>query len=248
MQKNEDEFIFGLHPVIEALKAGKTIERIWVQMGLHGPNVGELRKLIKQQGIAVQNVPVQKLNKIANRNHQGVIAFISLVTYHQLEDIIPFVYENARAPFFIALDRVSDVRNFGAICRSAECAGVDAVIIPQKGSAMVHADAVKTSAGALLRIRVCKANSLLQALHMLRDSGVQLVACTEKARVDYYTCNFTLPVCLVMGSEEDGISEDILALCNEKVKIPMQGNIGSLNVSAAAAVVLFEVLRQRLME
>ncbi|CAG0962824.1 MAG: 23S rRNA (guanosine(2251)-2'-O)-methyltransferase RlmB [Bacteroidetes bacterium] len=247
MQK-EDEFIFGIHPIIEAIKAGREIERIWLQMGLHGPNVGELRKLIKQHEIAVQNVPVQKLNKISNRNHQGVIAFISPITFYHVEEIIPFIYENAQFPLFLVLDRISDVRNFGAICRTAECAGVDAIIIPHKGAAMIHSDAMKTSAGALNRIRVCKSTNLKTTVRLLKDSGLQIVACTEKTTDTIYKAHLNTPLCIIMGSEEDGISEELFSLCDQKIKIPMQGEIGSLNVSVATAVVLYETLRQRLIE
>lgn len=247
MQK-ENEFIFGVHPIIEAIKAGKEIERIWLQMGLHGPNIGELRKLIKKHEIVMQNVPVQKLNKISNRNHQGVIAFISPINFYNIEEIIPFVYENAQYPLFLVLDRISDVRNFGAICRTAECAGVDAIIIPNKGAAMIHADAMKTSAGALNRIRVCKSVNLKKTIQLLKDSGLKIVACTEKTNDNIYTSHLNNPLCIIMGSEEDGISEELLSISDQKVKIPMQGEIGSLNVSVATAIVLYETLRQRLIE
>lgn len=247
MQK-ENEFIFGVHPIIEAIKAGREIERIWLQMGLHGPNIGELRKLIKKHEIVVQNVPVQKLNKISNRNHQGVIGFISPINFYNIEEIIPFVYENAQYPLFLVLDRISDVRNFGAICRTAECAGVDAIIIPNKGAAMIHADAMKTSAGALNRIRVCKSVNLKKTIQLLKDSGLKVVSCTEKTKDNIYTSDLNNPLCIIMGSEEDGISEELLSISDQKVKIPMQGEIGSLNVSVATAIVLYETLRQRLIE
>lgn len=243
--KKKESGIFGLRPVIEAIEAGKTIDKLFIQKGLQSENFSELRKLVTDYEIPAQYVPVEKLNRLTRKNHQGVYAFLSPIDFYQIENLLPQIYEQGKSPFLLILDRVSDVRNFGAIARTAECVGVDAIIIPQKGSASVNADAVKTSTGALYNIPVCKEPNLKKTIQFLQNSGIQIVSATEKA-VDYmYEADFTPPTAVVMGSEDDGISNDILKTSDHIVKLPMTGKTSSLNVSVATGVFLYEVVRQR---
>jgi len=220
------------------------MDKVLLQKGLHNDLFQELLPLIKQHKIPVQRVPAEKLQKITKKNHQGVIGFISAITYASLDHIVSTCFAEGRMPFILILDRVTDVRNFGALTRTAECAGVDAVVIPSRGSARIGADAVKTSAGALHHIPVCREDNLKEALDYLSQSGVNIVACTEKASSTLYQADLKPPVAIIMGSEEDGISPEYLKRANEQVLIPMQGNIESLNVSVAAGIMLFEVQRQ----
>jgi len=241
----ETEMIFGTRAVIEAIQAGKEIDKILMKRDLQSDLSRELFSIVRATQIPVQRVPQEKLDRLTRKNHQGVIAFISAVTYQRLEDIVPFLFEEGKVPLIILLDGVTDVRNFGAIARTCECAGVDAIVIPSRNSVSVNADAVKTSAGALLNIPVCKEASITEAIRFLKDCGYKVVAATEKATNDYVSADFTNPIALVMGGEDYGISSDNLRICDEMVKIPVFGNIASLNVSAAAAVLLYEVVRQR---
>ena len=243
--KSNKNIVFGLHPIIEAIKAGKDIDKVLIQKNAKGPLLSELFGLIKERGISTNSVPVEKLNRLVRGNHQGAIAFISPVTFYQLENLLPQIYERGEVPLFLMLDRVSDVRNFGAIVRTAACAGVHAVIIPQKGGAQISEDAIKTSAGALFKIPVCKEKTLLNTLKYLQDSGIQIVACTEKGNDSLYQIDYTTPTALIMGSEEDGVSSDLLKKSDYLAKIPMTQIVSSLNVSVAAGVFLFEVGRQR---
>ena len=238
--------LFGMRPIIEAINAGKELDKIFIQTGLTGELWFELKKLIQKYTIPFQLVPVEKLNRLTSKNHQGIIAYVSLVTYQSVENILPSLFEQGKIPLILVLDRITDVRNFGAIARSAECAGVDAIVIPSRGAAQVNGDAIKTSAGALHQIPVCRSENLKQTLDFLKNSGLQLVACTENANKEYYEANFTLPTAIIMGSEEDGISEEYLKRSDAKVKIPLFGKIESLNVSVATGVVLYEVVRQRM--
>lgn len=241
----ENEIIFGIRAVIEAIQAGKEVDKILMKQGLQGDLMRELLAVLKETGIPVQRVPQERLDRITRKNHQGVIAFMSAVTYQRLEDIIPFVYEQGKSPFIVLLDGVTDVRNFGAIARTCECAGVDAIVIPAKGSVTVNADAVKTSAGALHTLPVCKEKSINQAIRFLKDSGVAVYAATERAAALYTSAPYDLPVALVMGGEDTGVSMDNLRICDRMVKIPQFGSIGSLNVSVAASILIYEVIRQR---
>jgi 23S rRNA (guanosine2251-2'-O)-methyltransferase len=200
---------------------------------------------VKDTHIPIQRVPQEKLDRLTRKNHQGVIAFISAVVYQKLDDIVPFLYEEGKNPFIVLLDGVTDVRNFGAIARSCECAGADAIVIPSHNSVSVNADAVKTSAGALLTLPVCKEASISGAIKFLKDCGYKVVAATEKAENTYTAADYTTPVALVLGSEDQGIAMENLRICDEMVHIPVLGTIGSLNVSAAAAVLMYEVVRQR---
>jgi len=190
-------------------------------------------------------VPIEKLNKITTKNHQGVVAFISAVTYQRIEDIIPTIYEEGRMPFIVVLDGVTDVRNFGAIARTCECAGVDAIVIPTKGGAAINADAVKTSAGALLSIPVCREANLTNVLKFLASSGIKIVAATEKASMNYTESSMTEPIAIVMGSEDEGVAPEHLRICDDMIRIPLLGSIDSLNVSVAAGVLIYEAVRQR---
>ncbi|MDR3338638.1 MAG: 23S rRNA (guanosine(2251)-2'-O)-methyltransferase RlmB [Candidatus Symbiothrix sp.] len=241
----ESEMIFGVRAVTEAVKAGKEVDKILMRRDLQTDLSHELFNIVKDTHIPIQRVPQEKLDRLTRKNHQGVIAFISAVTYQRLEDIVPFLYEAGKTPLIVLLDGVTDVRNFGAIARSCECAGADAIVIPSHNSVSVNADAVKTSAGALLTLPVCKETSITEAIRFLKNCGYKVVAATEKSEINYTATDYTNPVALVLGSEDRGISTDNLRICDEMVKIPVLGTIGSLNVSAAAAVLMYEVVRQR---
>ena len=241
----KDEYIYGTRAVIEAINTGKTIERVFIKTGLNNELYQQLLSLIKENEIAFQFVPIEKINRITRKNHQGVLAFISPIEYSNIEMLLPVLFETGKEPLILVLDQITDVRNFGAIARSAECAGVDAIIIPEKGMARIGADAVKTSAGAIHHIPVCKVSNLLKTIQYLKDSGIQIVAATEKADNIYTEGNFKTPVAIVMGSEESGISQSILNLADQKLKIPLFGKIESLNVSVSAALMIYEAVRQR---
>ncbi|QIK56114.1 23S rRNA (guanosine(2251)-2'-O)-methyltransferase RlmB [Dysgonomonas sp. HDW5B] len=241
----EKEMIFGIRAVIEAIEAGKEIDKIIVKRELQGDLFRELTAALESHDIPVQRVPVERIDRYTRKNHQGVIAFLSAVTYEKIEDIIPFLYEQGKSPFILVLDGLTDVRNFGAIARTCEVAGVDAIVIPARGSVTVNADAVKTSAGALMKIPVCKQNSLTEAIHFLKNSGVKVVAATERAAQSYTEVDYTGPIAIVMGAEDVGVSNDNLRICDELVKIPQFGTIGSLNVSVAAGVLIYESIRQK---
>ncbi len=247
MQKNElkNIMIFGTRAIIEGVKAGKDIDKVFLKKGGKNELLTELINRLREQDIPFQFVPEQKLNRITRKNHQGAIAMISPVTFQKVEDIIPQIYEKGEMPFLILLDGVSDVRNFGAIARSAECAGVHAIIIPSKGSAQINADAMKTSAGALHRLPVCRENSLLKTVQFLQNSGIKVVAATEKTQNTLFDSDLNGPVCIVMGAEDTGISNDIIKHADILAQLPINGKIESLNVSVAAGVFMYEALRQR---
>jgi len=244
----ENEMIFGIRAVIEAIQADKEIDKILIKRELQGELSKELFAALKGREIAVQRVPMERLDRVTRKNHQGVIAFMSAITYHSLEDIIPFVFEQGKDPFIVLLDGITDVRNFGAIARTCECAGVDAIVIPAKGSVTVNADAMKTSAGALNVLPVCKEKSINQAIRFLQQSGVKVFAATEKATENYTAVSFDGPVAIVMGAEDTGVSSENLRICDQMIKIPQFGTIGSLNVSVASSVIIYEVVRQRMNE
>ncbi len=246
-QKREEEnLLFGLRPIIEAIKAEKEIDRLFVQTGLKNELFSELMGLLKLHEIPFQYVPLEKLNRITNKNHQGVVGYLSSITYQKIKKLLPLIFEKGKIPLILILDRITDVRNFGAIARTAECSGVDAIIISKKGSAQINADAIKTSAGALHKIPVCREVDLKVAIDYLRESGLQVIACTEKTTELYSQQDYTLPVAIILGSEEDGVSSEYLNLSDAHAKIPLMGNIGSLNVSVAAGVILYEAVRQRM--
>lgn len=244
MEKNE--YIFGLRAIMEAIEAGKEIDRVLIKKDLSGELALQLMDMLRAHGVVYQRVPQQKLDRITRKNHQGAIAILSAVTYQRLENLLPMLYDEGMLPFIVVLDGLTDVRNFGAIARTADCAGADALVIPEHGSVSVQGDAVKTSAGALHYIPVCREKNILSAVRTLRDHGIKVVAVTEKADGTYTKPDYTCPVALVMGAEDTGISAEVLKLCDERVAIPMFGNIESLNVSVAAGVMMYEVVRQRL--
>lgn len=240
--------IYGLRPVIEALETDRVrIDCVYIQNALNGPLAGTLKGLIRDKGIPFRYVPVEKLDRLAKGHHQGVVALISPIVYQQAIELIPKLAEGDKVPFLLMLDHVTDVRNFGAIARTAECAGIDAVIIPTRGSAQVTDDAVKTSSGALLRLPVCREDNLKTTLNLARQCGFQIVAATEKGADSYLNVDFRKPTLLVMGAEETGISPEILRMADFKAQLPILGQVQSLNVSVAAAVFMYEALRQRAM-
>ena len=242
----ENEMIFGIRAVIEAVLADKEIDKILVKRELQGELSHELFDVLKGRDIPVKRVPVECLDRMTRKNHQGVIAFIPAVAYQRLEDIIPFVYEQGKNPFIVLLDGVTDVRNFGAIARTCECAGVDAIVIPMKGSVSVNADAIKTSAGALHVLPVCREKSIEEAIRFLQASGVKVYAASEKAYEIYTDIKYDGSVAIVMGAEDRGVSMDNLRICDSMVKIPQFGSIGSLNVSVAGSILIYEIVRQRM--
>ena len=242
----DNKYIFGIRAVIEAIEAGKEIDKILVKKDLSSEMADELLKVARENKVVVQKVPVEKINRVTRKNHQGVLAFLSAVTYHKLEYLVPQLYEKGQMPFVVVLDGITDVRNFGAIARTCECAGVDAVIIPTTNSVSVNADAVKTSAGALHKLPVCRERSLTDTLRFLKESGFRLIAATEKGDYDYGMADYKGPLCIIMGAEDKGVSYENLALCDEWVKIPMLGSIESLNVSVAAGILIYEAVKQRM--
>ena len=241
-----NQMVFGIRAIIEAIKSGKEIESLYLQRGLTGGIILELRSLLKENEMGFQLVPVEKLNRLTPKNHQGAVAFISPISYDKIENIIPLIYEKGEVPLILMLDGITDVRNFGAIARTAECAGVHALIVPSKGSAQINPDAIKTSAGALYKIPVCRHESLFRTAKFLQDSGLQLVACTEKTNDYLYQPDYTVPTAIIMGSEESGISSDMIRIADHLAKIPMFGEIESLNVSVSAGILLYEAVRQKL--
>lgn len=228
MERNE--MIFGIRAVIEAVEAGKDIDKILIKKDLQSDLAQELFAAVRGRNIVVQKVPVEKINRMSRKNHQGVLAFISAITYQHLDDIVPGLYEEGKNPFIILLDGITDVRNFGAIARTCECAGVNAIVIPERGSVSVNADAVKTSAGALLHLPVCRESSVFEAVRFLKNSGFRIIAASEKAVVNYTNIDYTVPVAIVMGAEDTGVSKEVLRLCDDMVALPQMGVIGSLNV------------------
>ncbi len=240
-----DDFIFGIRAVVEAIKANKNIDKVLIKTNLKGENISELMSLLKKNGIYFQYVPIEKINKIASGNHQGVLALISPIEYHNLEDIVTNTFESTKTPLLLLLENITDVRNFGAIARTAECAGVDAIIIATKGSARITADAIKTSAGALNSIPVCKENNLVDTVILLQQMGIKVFASSEKAAKTIYDEDFSMPAAIILGSEDKGISKSLQKKSDALVKIPIIGNIASLNVSVAAGIIIYEVLRKR---
>lgn len=237
--------IYGLRPVQEAIDGGVRIDRILLQNGLTGSLAGDLKARIREKGIPFQFVPVEKLNRLAKGNHQGVVALISPIEFRKALDLIPALMEGDKPPLVLLLDHITDVRNFGAIVRTVECAGADAVVVPDHGSAQVSNDAVKTSSGALLRVPVCREGNLKTVVNLARQCGMQVVAATEKGAADYLEVDFRKPTLLIMGAEETGISPELLKMADIRAKLPVMGQVQSLNVSVAAAVFMYEALRQR---
>lgn len=238
--------IFGIRTIIEAIKAGKTIDKVFVQKGLRGDLFNELDTLLRQKHISTSFVPVEKLNRLTKKNHQGVIANISPIDFYELEKLVEKVTESERTPLFLLLDQLSDVRNFGAIIRTAECTGVSGIIIQKSGGAPVTADTVKTSAGAVFNIPICKVDHIKDAIYYLQASGIKIIAANEKTETLIYNVSLNDPIAIVMGAEDIGISPSVLKIVDETAKLPMKGKIGSLNVSVACGAFLYEVARQRI--
>lgn len=241
----KEELIYGIHPILETLRSGREVEKIVVSTALRGQNVSELRAEAERLSVPLQHVPNDWFRKLGNINHQGAMCYMSAIEYTSIEKMLPMIYEKGEVPFLLILDRITDVRNFGAIVRTAECSGVHAIIVPSRGHAIICGDAVKTSAGALNRVPICREYNLKETIKFLKDSGIMVISAAEKFDNNYNNEDFTVPVAIIMGSEEDGVSPEYVKLSNTTVKIPMYGNINSLNVSVATGIMLFEVTRQR---
>ena len=246
MDNKDPYYLYGMHPVTDAVLQGRRFEKILFKKGLEGEQFRTLLEEVTQRGIPYQFVPIEKMNHLVKGAHQGVIAYLAQIEYVSFEEMVEGALSRKANPIFLVLDGVSDVRNLGAIARSAECAGIDGIVVPAKGSAAINADAVKTSAGALLRIPTARVANLRTALYYFRDSEFQIVAASEKAEDALYDVNFRKPTAIVLGSEGSGISEPVLSLCTVGARIPMAGETGSLNVSVAAAILMFEAVRQRI--
>lgn len=241
----KSDYIFGLRPVLEAIEAGKSIDKILLKRDINGDLVRELLVKIKEYDIPVQRVPGERLNRITMKNHQGVIAIMCPVRYYNLDNLIAQLYEEGKTPLGVMLDGVTDARNFGAIARSVECAGADFIIIPEKGSASVTSDAVRASAGALFHIPVCREKDLSKTIVRLQSNGYKVVGASEKSELNYTLVDYLVPVVIVMGAEDTGLTPEVLRKCDELAAIPIKGKVGSLNVSVACGVLLYEVVRQR---
>lgn len=243
-----EDLIFGVHAVIEAIKAQKTINKIMIQRGMEKTLFRQLKEALANKKYTLQFVPPQKINSLTTKNHQGVVAFISPVSYQELEPIIAEVFERGDSPNILVLDRITDVRNFGAIARTAECSGVHAIVVPDRHSALITSDAIKTSSGALHKIPVCKTRDLNATVEYLKTSGLRVVACTEKTNDFVFDVSLSGPTAIIMGSEEDGISRELLSLAHQRAKVPLLGTVGSYNVGVACGVVLYEKMRQMILE
>lgn len=237
--------IFGIRAVIEAIKAGESIDKVFLQKGLRGELFHELEQLLRKEGINSSYVPIEKLNRLTKKNHQGVVAQIAPIDFYDLEDLVMNVIESGETPLFLLLDQLSDVRNFGAIVRTAECTGVSGIIVQKKGGAPVNGDAIKTSAGALFKVPICKVDHIKDAVFYLQASGINVIAATEKTNDTIYDVSFKEPCAIIMGSEGKGINPSVLKVVNAKAKLPLLGEIESLNVSVACGAFLYEVVRQR---
>lgn len=238
--------IFGIRAIIEAIKSGESIDKVFVQKGISGELFKELEFLLRQEGINSSYVPVEKLNRLVKGNHQGAVANISPIAFHNIDDLVLNVIESGKTPLFLLLDQLSDVRNFGAIVRTAECTGVSGIIIQKKGGAPVNGDTIKTSAGAIFKIPVCKVDHIKDAVFHMQSSGIKVIAATEKADDYIYDISFKEPCAIVMGSEGKGINPSVLKVVDEQAKLPILGAIESLNVSVACGAFLYEAVRQRI--
>ena len=243
---DKTQYIYGIHAVLEALDASKDIDKILMSKTLNDETAREIIDRARALRVPVQRVPVQKIDRITRRNHQGVLALMAAVTYYRVEDLVPQLFDEGENPFIVVLDGVTDVRNFGAVARTCECAGVSAIVIPDRESVSVNADAVKTSAGALNYLPVCREHNLVNAVKLLRDSGFRIVGTSDKNATPYTDADYTGPVAIVLGAEDKGISPEIMKLCDTRVLIPEFGHINSLNVSVAGGIMIYEVVRQRL--
>jgi 23S rRNA (guanosine2251-2'-O)-methyltransferase len=244
--QKKDSFVYGIHPVIEALESGKTIDKVWIQEGVLQGQLKDILKLLRDKNIIWKQVPIEKLNSLVRGNHQGIVVALSAIDFAKLEDVIADTYERGEEPFILVLDGITDVRNFGAIARTASCAGIHAIVVPEKGGAAIGPDAIKTSAGALFKIPVCRTNSMYGTVKVLKNSGLQIVGASEKGASNLFESTIEGPVAVIMGSEETGLSVDVWKLCDQLLKIPlMPKGVESLNVSVASGIFVYEVLRQR---
>jgi 23S rRNA (guanosine2251-2'-O)-methyltransferase len=241
----KEEYIFGTRAILEAIENSRTIDRVLIKKGLKNEMFHTLFHSVKTNQIPYQFVPIERLNRITHKNHQGVVAFLSPVEFHNIQTLLPGIFEKGQDPFILILDQITDVRNFGAIVRSAECAGVHAVIVPEKGAAQIGADAMKTSAGALNHLPVCREKNLASTISFLKNSGIKVIAANEKSEKIYSSEKMDVPLAIIMGSEENGISGEVMSSAGIQVKIPVLGKIDSLNVSVATAVILYEAVRQK---
>lgn len=246
--EQKSDLVFGIHPILEGLQSGKTFDKILILNTLRSTQAKEILEHAKQKGISINKVPQQKLDRVTRKNHQGVIGFIAPIEFQNIEDIIPTLYSEGKVPLLLILDRVSDVRNFGAIVRTAECAGVHAIIIPKKGAAQINGETIKTSTGAIFNLPICKVPGIESVLPFLKESGIHLVACTEKTQRDYTKVDYTVPIGIIMGNEESGIAQSNINTCDSIVKLPLMGKTGSLNVSVASGIIMYEAVKQRLLQ
>ncbi|WP_136480175.1 23S rRNA (guanosine(2251)-2'-O)-methyltransferase RlmB [Cognatitamlana onchidii] len=242
---NNQTQIFGIRAIIEAIQSGESIDKVFLQKGLKGDLFSELESLINKKSINKSYVPNEKLNRLSKKNHQGAVAQISPIEFHDMETLVLNVMESGRAPLFLLLDQLSDVRNFGAIIRTAECTGVDGIIIQKKGGAPVNGDTIKTSAGAVFKMPICKVDHIKDAVFFMQASGIKVIAATEKTNNLLYDISFKEPCAIVMGSEGRGINPSILKVSDTRAKLPLLGDIESLNVSVACGAFLYEAVRQR---
>lgn len=243
--KEKTNTIFGIYPVKEALASKIVFDKVFIQKGVDSDKIENLIKDFERENIPVSIVPFEKLNRLTKGNHQGIVAVTSPVSFHSLEEVVEKALEKKKNPLFLILDQITDVRNFGAILRTGECTGVDAVIIQKSGGAPVSGDTVKTSAGAIFKIPICKVEHIKDAIFYMQGSGITTVAATEKTQTDIYSLDLTTPLAIIMGSEEKGVSKSVLNLVDHKASLPLLGEINSLNVSVACGAFLYEVTRQR---
>lgn len=244
-EREHQDFIYGIRATLEAIESGKEIARVIIRKGLTSDMFQELYRAVKEANIPFQIVPPDYFKKFPGKNHQGVLAAVSPIEFQRLDEVLTQVFERGEEPFILILDKISDVRNFGAICRTAECSGVHCIVIPAKGAAMLNSDAVKTSAGALHYIPVCRENNLKKTIEFLKQCGLKVFGASEKSDVDYFEQNLTGPMAILLGAEDTGIAPEHRVLCDGELKIPILGKIGSLNVSVATGILAFEVVRQR---
>ena len=242
----KDTLIFGIRAIIEAIKSGETVDKVFVQKGARSELFQELEQLLRAEGINISYVPVEKLNRLTKGNHQGAVAQISPIAFHDIDDLVMQVFESGQTPLFLLLDQLSDVRNFGAIVRTAECTGVSGIIIQKKGAAPINGDTIKTSAGAVFKIPICKVDHIKDAVFHMQSSGIKVIAATEKADDYLYDVSFKEPCAIIMGSEGRGINPSVLKVADQQAKLPIIGEIESLNVSVACGAFLYEAVRQRL--